>query len=154
VLSRVNGERKGRVVQFLYEAGLIRKDCRILDLRECDLSGAMLRKANLENANLEEANLTRASLVQASLTRADLDGASLGEADLYSAYLDHANLNEALLSSANLSEAHGWIDDQLRAAWSLEGTTMPDGRTLRGDTNPDGPTFEDWLKSKDREEDA
>jgi hypothetical protein len=29
---------------------------------------------------------------------------------------------------------------------------MPDGRTLRGGETPHGPTFEDWLKSKGREE--
>jgi hypothetical protein len=38
----------------------------------------------------------------------------------------------------------------LSAASSLEGATMPDGQTLRGDKTPNGPTFEDWLQSKDR----
>jgi hypothetical protein len=37
--------------------------------------------------------------------------------------------------------------EQLRAASSLEGATMPDGQTLKSATNPDRPTFEEWLKS-------
>jgi hypothetical protein len=27
---------------------------------------------------------------------------------------------------------------------------MPDGQILKSDNNPDGPTFEEWLESKDR----
>jgi hypothetical protein len=30
---------------------------------------------------------------------------------------------------------------------------MPDGRTLRGPKPPEGPTFEDWLKSVGGRED-
>jgi hypothetical protein len=30
---------------------------------------------------------------------------------------------------------------------------MPDGQILRSAANPNGPTFEEWLKSKGREED-
>ena len=31
---------------------------------------------------------------------------------------------------------------------------MPDGQTLKSDDNPNGPTFEEWLKSKDGGEDG
>ena len=31
---------------------------------------------------------------------------------------------------------------------------MPNGQILRSGDNPDGPTFEEWLKSKGREEDG
>jgi hypothetical protein len=31
---------------------------------------------------------------------------------------------------------------------------MPNGQTLKSDDNPDGPTFEEWLKSTGREEDG
>jgi hypothetical protein len=58
-------------------------------------------------------------------------------------------------------------EEQLTAAKSLEGATMPDGQILKSDDNqstidtlidplinnatttkPDGPTFEEWLKSR------
>jgi hypothetical protein len=44
-----------------------------------------------------------------------------------------------------------WTEKQLTAAEDLEGATMPDGQILKGWRNPAGPTFEEWLKSKDRE---
>ena len=44
--------------------------------------------------------------------------------------------------------------EQIREARSLEGATMPNGQILRSGDNPDGPTFEEWLKSKGREEDG
>ena len=43
-------------------------------------------------------------------------------------------------------------DNPLELAKSLEGATMPDGQILKSDDNPDGPTFEDWIKSKGRGE--
>ena len=54
VLRRPDGERKARVLQFLYESGLIAKDRPVLDL-----SGADLRKAILSEAEVE-ARLRRA----------------------------------------------------------------------------------------------
>jgi hypothetical protein len=42
----------------------------------------------------------------------------------------------------------------LTAAKSLEDATMPDGQILQGDAAPDGPTFEEWLKSQGRKEDG
>jgi hypothetical protein len=47
--------------------------------------------------------------------------------------------------------AKGWTEGQLAAAESLAGATMPDGQILKGDTNPDGPTFEGWLKLRELE---
>jgi len=89
----------------------------------------------LEDANLSWAFLSGANLETALLGEADLRGADLGE--------------------ANLSGAQGWTDDQLKAARSLEGATMPDGQGLKSDvSHPDGPTFEEWLKSKGGGEDG
>jgi hypothetical protein len=49
-----------------------------------------------------------------------------------------------------MSSARGITEAQLRQAKSLAGATMPDGQTLKSDDNPDGATFEEWLKSKPR----
>jgi hypothetical protein len=35
---------------------------------------------------------------------------------------------------------------ELRKAKHIEGATMPDGQVLNGDSNPNGPTFEQWLE--------
>ena len=57
------------------------------------------------------------------------------------------------LEGADLSAARV-TQKQIDQAESLEGTTMPDGQTLKSADHPDGPTFEEWRKSKGRREDG
>jgi uncharacterized protein YjbI with pentapeptide repeats len=138
------------------------------DLTNADLSKAALQGANLSECHLTDADLTDATLQSADLSSADLQGVDLSHTALQGADLSpatipglpglelptdltDANLTDANLTDADLSEAKGWTKEQLSAARSLEGATMPDGQILRSDGNPDGPTFEEWLKSKDRE---
>jgi len=105
VLPRLDGDRKTRVAQFLYESGLIPKERPVLDLR-----GANLREADLSGAGL---------------------------------------------SGAGLSGLRQWTEDQLSTAETLEGTTMPDSQIIRSTANPEGPTFDEWLKGREgRKEDA
>jgi hypothetical protein len=47
VLSRLDGARKGSVVQFLHESGLITRKHVVVDLTDADLRKADLRKADL-----------------------------------------------------------------------------------------------------------
>jgi uncharacterized protein YjbI with pentapeptide repeats len=68
VLTRLDGERKGSLVRFLYEARLIDKEQALIDeselierrhtiitLHQADLSGADLSEADLREANLRAA---------------------------------------------------------------------------------------------------
>jgi len=150
---KLDKDRKGSVLQFLYESGLITKDRRILDLSKADLFMADLYWAKLSEANLHGVYLIKANLIQADLVKADLSGAYLIEADLIradlseanlsNAWLRHANLSGAKLSNArlrhaNLSSATGLTDEQITAARTLEGATMPNGQK-----------YEDWLKDKE-----
>jgi Pentapeptide repeats (8 copies) len=121
VLPRLNGDRKARVVQFLYESGLIAAERRVLDLR-----GSDLREADLVLTDLSGADLFAAKLSKAKLSGARLIGAFLREADL---------------SAADLSGAREWTEEQLRATFSLEGATMPNGQK-----------YEDWLKDREGSE--
>jgi uncharacterized protein YjbI with pentapeptide repeats len=164
VLRRVDSERKGRVVQFLYEAGLIRRDRLVLGLINADLEGAPLSMAELSEASLRGANLSGADLMLAKLGGADLRDANLSGANIWWAYLRDAdlrganlhgavlwradlrgaNLVRADLTDADLSEVKGITNEELEQhAGSLERTTMPNGQK-----------YEDWLKSKDRGEDG
>src|SRR6266567_3219239 len=150
VLSRLDGERKGTVIKFLHEAGLINKDNPIISLELADLSEAELTFSNLTKADLRGANLDRADLRGANLSEATLDEANLGGASLietnlteanlykaklhgdltkavlYKAYLREANLRACNLREANLSEANltgaKVYDYQLRQAKSLKDT--------------------------------
>jgi hypothetical protein len=90
VLTRLDGERKRSVVDFLFEASLICKDCK--GLGKWPLKEANLREAHLGEAHLVETNLSHARLSEADLERADLRGANL----------HGANLSKAVLSGARL----------------------------------------------------
>jgi uncharacterized protein YjbI with pentapeptide repeats len=118
------------------------------DLSGADLSNTLLDNADvvahLPNADLSGANLIGANLSDANLFSADLSDANLIGADLSRAVLDNANLSNAVLDNANLGGADGITNEELeQQALSLEGTDMPNGQK-----------YEDWLKSKLREEDG
>jgi hypothetical protein len=122
VLPRLDGERKARVLQFLYETDLIIKDRSVVDLLGADLRGADLRGANLSGADLREADLHGANLREADLHWADLTSANLSRA-----YLGMTDLSLADLSGADLRNVEDLTVGQLDQAYSLEGATMPNG---------------------------
>ena len=128
-LEGLDPARKGRLVQFLYEAHLIgflenrdEKQLPSIDLYGANLSradlngipllGVWLRGANLSNATFTCANIGSsgfyiircASLAEAELSGADLSYANLSGINLYAADLT-ANLTNANLSNANLTNA-------------------------------------------------
>jgi uncharacterized protein YjbI with pentapeptide repeats len=150
LLARLDGSRKGSLVRFLHGTGLINKVKPIVHLASADLSGADLSDVNLRDVNLGDADLIGAYLSHADLRYANLSGAflryaDLSDADLSSADLTGADLSGAYLGDANLTGADlsdaEVIVKQLAACKPLEGTTMPNGQK-----------YEDWLKSKGREE--
>jgi uncharacterized protein YjbI with pentapeptide repeats len=117
-LTRLDGDRKRSVLQFLFESGLIYKyhsslnesglvesQHPIVSLSQADLSGAELSGVTLIGAYLGEADLSGADLSWASLLQAVLGGANLSKANLSEAWLDNAVLPGANLSRANLSGA-------------------------------------------------
>jgi uncharacterized protein YjbI with pentapeptide repeats len=117
VLRALDGTRKARVLQFLYEARLIggikqeaggvaRTIDAVVSLQGARLEETFLTGADLGGADLEGAILNRALLPGADLGGAHLDGAHLGEAILGVAYLAGAHMVQARLRGANLKGAH------------------------------------------------
>ncbi len=124
-LRGLDSKRKGFLVQFIYEAGLIsvrdnngKRYGPVInlyqsDLTNADLSGAGLWEANLRGADLSGANLRGANLFAANLSSpfpsfyeaTDLSGANLSGANLRDANLSGANLSGANLRGADLSGA-------------------------------------------------
>jgi uncharacterized protein YjbI with pentapeptide repeats len=100
VLRRLDGERNGRVLQFLHDSYLVTRDHPILSF-----AGANLRADDLSEANLLEADLSGAKLMRADLRGAILIGANLRAAILRGALLSHAILSGVDLRGANLIEA-------------------------------------------------
>lgn len=127
-LRKMDQQGKRTIVLFLSDAGLIKSGEPVISLVDADLSDADLSNTDLSDADLRRTNLSNA--------------------DLSGAVLNDANFFEANLSNAVLDNAEGLDLIQLAAATSLKGATMPDGQILRGDKNPNGPTFKDWFKDK------
>jgi hypothetical protein len=112
-LRRVGKTRKGEVVRFLHESGLIYQGKAIVDLRESDLSGADLSNAKLSGSNLAGADLSNAKLSGADLKWADLSNARLSGADLSGADLSNANITGATYTMEQLSKTHSFRNEQI-----------------------------------------
>lgn len=110
-LRRLTNERKGRLLRFLAESGLITEPA-VIDLEDADL-----HKANLLQAKLVRANLVGVDLIEAGLILAELRGAVLRRSYLYGALLQRANLQGADLRDVNFQMA------DLRAA-DLHGANL------------------------------
>jgi uncharacterized protein YjbI with pentapeptide repeats len=136
-VRRLDGPRRGLVVQFLGEARLLRTSCAggvcsrrtyvsaTLRVASADLRGANLAGAHLRRADLRETNLAGAQVSGADLSRAHLRGVNLREAVLSGAVLTDANLVGANLRDANVSGAN-LIGANLRGADLI-------GANLRGE---------------------
>ena len=104
-LSEPGETRRGLVLQFLQEVGLIKfKQVRV-PLANADFQGADLEFANLSSADLSRANLTNAKLIGASLSGSNLAGASLSRANLIMADFTGAILDKTDFIGANLLKA-------------------------------------------------
>ena len=119
VLSGLDPLRKGRVLRFLYETGLIFKRNTIVDLRGANFSNLRIHETKLNikylqitgtRISLRKANLQGTILRDASLERVDLRGACLDEAyvtyvDLSGTWLCHASMKMTRLHGSNLYRA-------------------------------------------------
>jgi len=113
VLRGLDGTRKGLVLRFLHEAGLIGEGIAIVklngaDLRSVNLESASLRNAHLVSVDLAHANLSYANLSYANLSYANLDNGNLGNADLHGADLTEANLRDANLRDVLYDKSTKW----------------------------------------------
>jgi hypothetical protein len=139
VLRRLDGKRKGILLQFLFESGLIKRGEHIPDdpsegigrrkavvrLNGADLSGADLRDAlmistdligvNLKRSNMRRIRLSQAVLFEAKLHRACLRNANLRGADLRQADFTKADLRRADLTGA-LQDGTDFAGAKLRGA--------------------------------------
>jgi uncharacterized protein YjbI with pentapeptide repeats len=103
VLQRLDGYRKGSLLQFVHESGLIEEGKSIIDLSGADLTNASLVALVLTNANLSRTYLMSANLMVAHLAGANLSGTTLIGANLTSADLTGVNLVDASISLRNLA---------------------------------------------------
>ena len=146
IVANSDAEANRSITRFLTDLDVVKGSdpVRLLSqshLLDAELGGAFLPAADLNTSLLTDANLSGAMLVSTNLSGAvlrdaDLRSANLGYANLQGAVLEGAdlsgaNLSRALLTGADLSGANltgaAVTDEQLGAAKSLEGATLPDG---------------------------
>jgi uncharacterized protein YjbI with pentapeptide repeats len=125
-LQGLDSNRKGVLVQFLYEAQLISQQNPTISLNGASLDDAYLFGYDLTNANLSRANLYDANLQLALLLGANLDSIGLYNANLSNASLEYANLSNAFLYGTNLTGANLQRAD-LRDAY-LSGADLRDAK--------------------------
>lgn len=111
-LRGLDATRKGLVVRFLHEAGLIYKEKYNVDLRGADLRGADLHVAILDNAYIHDVYLQGANLQDAILK----------DADMRRTFLNGANLTRTFLAGANLQGVV--LKDAAAQSASLEGSSL------------------------------
>jgi len=104
VLRSLDGDRKGQVIQFLYESGLIYKNPIVrltgANLRHADLNSATLIGAEIRGVYLHDAQLKGVNLLEADLRGSVFYGANLSNADM-----TKANLIQAVFAGAKLTKA-------------------------------------------------
>lgn len=131
-VRRLDAERKGQLLKFLYDANLIGScpaaplDPKVAETIQCSgsvlqLNGAMLQQLRFErplnlagitlsgmdlsDSDLQDMGLPKAVARGATLERTKLNRVVLSNADLSSARLQQADLTAAQLTRANLSNA-------------------------------------------------
>jgi uncharacterized protein YjbI with pentapeptide repeats len=110
LLRILDGERKGQLMQFLYESGLIMKDP-IIDLNGADFRHAILDGATLNGVELRGVYFSHAHMPGIQMISADLRGSDFTLANLTKANLRNANLKQAVFFKTIL---HGSNRDNIQ----------------------------------------
>jgi uncharacterized protein YjbI with pentapeptide repeats len=105
----VDGRRKGVVLHFLAEAGLIESGDPIVLLQDANLHGVELHghlvRADLSNADLHDADFSGARLASLTMTSATLRGANFTHAKLTHAQLAATDLTHANFATARIEDS-------------------------------------------------
>jgi uncharacterized protein YjbI with pentapeptide repeats len=114
----------------LFAANMERLRADDAQLRGASLYAVNLRQALLNDVSLRDADLSVAGLAEVVLAEVDLRGARLGNASLYAARLYNVDLTGATCGEGDDAEQH--MDDLLKQAYRLRGSTLPDGTLYDG----------------------
>jgi hypothetical protein len=102
----LDGERKGTLIRYLWEAGLIARPQPIVNISNADLNGAVFsNSADLIGVALFQLGLDNAQFIHSQLVKADLSGSALFEAEMMRANLTDADLVNSLPIGADLAGA-------------------------------------------------
>jgi uncharacterized protein YjbI with pentapeptide repeats len=102
VVRGLDGIRKGLVLQFLYEAGLIYTPEPIISLTGADLSETVIHNARLSKIDLGGVNLSKSYIRFGDIKNSNLQDANLQDANLDMTNFSGSNLKRAELERAEL----------------------------------------------------
>jgi uncharacterized protein YjbI with pentapeptide repeats len=114
-LNRLNAIRKGQVIQFLFESGLIDQNPQIKllggNIKDALLDGIVLSEAEIKgayfnNASIKCSNLNRAIFTSSNFTSADLSNSLVENTDFSYTNLTKTKLKGMDLRSANFEGAN------------------------------------------------
>lgn len=164
VLRRLDGERKGLLLKFLYESDLVRspfvytledsqrgniKERRqepVISFKDADLGGIRLANISLNEVDLSGADLTGADIQNSYFYTAILTGASFENATLLANYFVQANLSRSNLNGADLSASI--MESAVLADAKLFGTIL-DKSNMRNANLEQADLFDSKLRSVD-----
>lgn len=125
-LSELDSNRKGLLIQFLYEANLINKKNVVIQLAGADLQGIYLTE-DMKGIDLSGTDLSNAFPNSIDLSGADLSNTILDGAILSGINLTGANLNNARLYKTGMAGgADGGVLSTVLVGASLEGAFISD----------------------------
>lgn len=104
-IRSLDGARKGILVRYLWEVGLIKEPDPVIMLFETDLDGAVFINANLWLADIGQNSLVGSNFAGTRLYGTDLAHDNLSDAILTGANLDGADLVGADLAGARIEGA-------------------------------------------------
>lgn len=105
-VRNLDGDRKGTLIRYLWEAGLIARPQPIVDIANANLDGAVFsNNADLTGVALFQLGLDNAQFVHSQMAKADLSGSGLFEAEMMRANLTDADLKNSLPIGADLAGA-------------------------------------------------
>lgn len=142
-LRMLDGERKGILLKFIREAGLINKSNPIIKLENADFSHVVAGEVDLSNVDLSRVNFRNAQFFRADFTGTILSGSYFTKANLFESGLVNVDLSDADMSYANLTGSN--LDGssfmganlsgakihtaQLKRVTNLIGAILPDGKS-------------------------
>jgi hypothetical protein len=104
-VRNLDGGRKGTLIRYLWEAGLIARPQPIVNIANANLNGAVFSNADLTGVALFQLALNNAQFVNSQMAKADLSGSALFEAEMTGANLSGADLENSEPIGADLAGA-------------------------------------------------
>jgi uncharacterized protein YjbI with pentapeptide repeats len=122
VLRQLDGKRKSHAIQFLFEAELLTRINRKIDLSNADLNNIDMNDKKLDNISLSGASLRNASFIGTTLNNSNfsftkLINSTFEKANLVNATFYNCDASESNFDGANLTGATFTFARLLKTTW-------------------------------------